>query len=66
MKAFQFAESYNIWILPHPIQGFRQDLGNWVCKILARCARNSFIFILASFAAQKQFLAHLLNIGPFF
>ena len=33
----------------------------WVCKMLARYARNSFIFIFASFAAPKTFLAQLFK-----
>ena len=44
-------------------QGFRQDLGNWVCKrknwvckMLTGYARNSIIFIFMSFAAQKNIL----------
>ena len=55
-------------------QGFRQDLGNWVCKkpnwvckILTHYTRNSFVFFFASFAAPKTFfLAHLFNIGLLF
>ena len=49
-------------------RGFRQDLGNWVCKntnwvcnILAPYARNSFIFIFASFAAPKQFFSPFIK-----
>ena len=37
-------------------QGFRQDLGNWMCKI------NSFSF-LPDLQPPKENLAHLLNNG---
>ena len=48
-------------------QGFRQDLGNWVCKKnlgvynFGSLSHNSFIFMFASFAAKKQICSSIIQ-----